>query len=45
MFTDDYPINTVRGQSGLLKGFWLTDDEWKDDLRKKRDLYAKHRDF
>ena len=43
MFTDDYPSNTVRGQSRLLKAFWLTDDEWKDDLRKKR--YAKHRDF
>jgi len=35
MFTDDYPSNTVRGQSRLLKAFWLTDDEWKDDLRKK----------
>ena len=43
IFTDDYPSNTVRGQSRLLKAFWLTDDEWKDDLRKKRD--AKHRDF
>ena len=42
MFTDDYPSNTVRGQSRLFKAFWLTDDEWKDDLRKKRD--AKHRD-
>ena len=43
MFADDYPCNTVRGQSRLVKAFWLTDEEWKDDFRKTRD--AKHSDF